>query len=302
MSTIKRIVAATDLSWYAGRAETRAAMLARELGGAELDLVHVIGRLALESLRHLLTPSPEHTERRLIDSAREQLATLAAELGEKYCIAVTPVIDIGHAHEEIVRHAEAIDAGLVVLGAHGGSFVRELFLGSTAERSLRKLSRPVLIVRREPRGPYRNVLVPVDFSEHSRRAAQMALRIAPQAGITLLHAFEVPFEGKLRFAGVSDETIHAYRAEARKQANRAMRQLVAELESDDERVTQLVEFGYALNVIREKTESIEPDLIVMGKHGQSEWEELLLGSVTKHVIREAGCDVLVASPERLKAA
>ncbi|MDP2794532.1 MAG: universal stress protein [Sulfurisoma sp.] len=298
MTTMKRIVAGTDLSWYAGRAETRAAMLARELGGAELDLVHVIGSMGLELLRHLLPQPPVLTERRLIDSASKQLAKLARELAKKHHIAVTPVAEIGHVHEEIVRHAEAVDAGLVVLGAHGGSFVRELFLGSTAEKALRKLSRPVLIVRREPRGPYRNVLVPVDFSEPSRRAAQMALRIAPQAGITLLHAFEVPFEGKLRFAGVSDETIQSCRAEAREQANSAMRQFVSGLESGADRVSHSVEFGYAPSVIREKAETIEPDLIVMGKHGQSEWEDTLFGSVTKHVIREAGCDVLVVSPER----
>lgn len=36
--------------------------------------------------------------------------------------------------------------------------------------------------------------------------------------------------------------------------------------------------------------------------GLSEGEELLLGSVTKHMLREAGCDVLVVSPERLKGA
>ncbi len=74
MPTMKRIAVGTDLSWYARRAETRAAMLARELGSAELDLVHVIGSLALESLRHLLTQPPEQTERRLIDSAKEQIA------------------------------------------------------------------------------------------------------------------------------------------------------------------------------------------------------------------------------------
>lgn len=66
------------------------------------------------------------------------------------------------------------------------------------------------------------------------------------------------------------------------------------------RVTHRVEFGLAPSVIREQADALEPDLIVMGKHGQSEWEDTLFGSVTKHVIREAGCDVLVVSPERLK--
>jgi nucleotide-binding universal stress UspA family protein len=296
---MRQIVVGTDLSWFAGRAETRAALLARELGSEELYLVHVIGGVALESLRHLLTQPPELTERRLVDSAREQLTKLARELGEEQRVPVMPVIEIGSAHAAIAAHANALNAGLVVLGAHGGSFVRELFLGSTAEKVLRKLSRPTLVVKREPRGPYRRVLVPVDFSAPSRRAAEIALRIAPQADITLLHAFEVPFEGKLRFAGVSDETIHAYRTEADQQAGRAMQRFVSALGADG-RVSHLVEFGYAPTVIREQAEEIEPDLIVMGKHGQSELEDLLFGSVTKHVLREAGCDVLVVSPEGSK--
>ena len=301
MFTMKRIVVGTDLSWYARRAETRAAMLARELGSAELDLVHVIGSLALESLRHLLTQPPEQTEQRLIDSAKEQIAKLAHELAEKHHIPVTPVIEIGRAHSEIVRHAEAIDAGLVVLGAHGGNFVHELFLGSTAEKVLRKLACPVLIVKREPQAPYQRILVPVDFSEPSRRAMEFALRIAPRAHITVLHAFEVPYEAKLRFAGASEETIRAYRAEAEAQADRAMQQFISTLEATAGPLSDIVEFGPASAVIREKAEVLEPDLIVMGKHGQAAWEEMLLGSVTKQVILYASCDVLVVSEDSLKA-
>ena len=301
MSTMKRIAVGTDLSWYASRAETRAAMLARELGSAELDLVHVIGSLALESLRHLLTQPSEQTERRLIDSAKEQMAKLAHELAGKHHISVTPVIEVGRAHSEIVRHAEAIDAGLVVLGAHGGNFVHELFLGSTAEKVLRKLACPVLIVKREPQAPYQRILVPVDFSEPSRRALELALRIAPHAHITVLHAFEVPYEAKLRFAGTSEETIRAYRAEAEAQADRAMQQFISTLEATAGPLSDIVEFGPASAVIREKAEVLEPDLIVMGKHGQAAWEEMLLGSVTKQVILYASCDVLVVSEDSLKA-
>ena len=296
MSTLKQIVAGTDLSWYAGRAETRAAMLARELGSESLDLLHVIDNLALESLRHLSTQTLQETEQRLLDSARKQMNEAARKLAEKHGIPVTATLAIGRAHVDIVRHAESIDAGMVVLGAHGGSFLRELFLGSTAEKVLRKLSRPVLIVKREPQGPYQRVLVPVDFSEASRLALEFALRIAPHAYITVLHAFEVPFEGQMHYAGVSDEIILSYRATAHEQANQAMRQFVSAAGVSASRVFPIVEFGYAPTVIRGKADAHEPDLIVMGKHGQSGWEEMLLGSVTKHVILDAGCDVLVVSP------
>ncbi len=276
-----------------------AATPAHELGSAELDVVHVIGSLALESL-HLLTQPPEQTERRLTDSAKEQIAKLAHELAEKHHIPVTPVIAVGRAHSEIARHAEAIDAGLVVLGAHGGSLVRELFLGSTVEKVLRKLSRSVLIVKREPQAPYQRILVPVDFSEPSRRALELALRIASRAHITVLHAFEVPYEAKLRFSGASDETIQAYRAEVQAQADQAMQQFISTSGATASPLFCIVEFGSASAVIRGKAEVLEPDLIVMGKHGQSGWEDMLLGSVTKQVILDASCDVLVVSEDDLK--
>jgi len=293
---MKRIVAATDLSWYARRAETRAAMLAGEMGSESLDLLHVIGNLALESLRHLVNQSPQETEQQLLESAQKQMNEAARKLAEKHGIPVTTTLAIGRAHLEIVRHAESIDAAMVVLGAHGGSFVRELYLGSTAEKVLRKLSRPVLIVKREPQGPYQRVLVPVDFSEPSRLALELALRIAPHAHITVLHAFEVPFEGKMHYAGVSDETIQSYRDTAREQANQAMRQFVCAAGGSAGSVPPVVAFGDAPTVIRGKADALDPDLIVMGKHGQSGWEDMLLGSVTKHVILDATCDVLVVGP------
>lgn len=294
MPPTKPILVGTDLSWYARRAEIRAAMLVNELGAGSLQLLHVIGGVALESLRHLVTR--EEMERRLIDSATEQLSGLAAKLTERYSVAVTPVIEIGRAHAEIVARAAALDAALVVLGAHGGGFVRELFMGSTAEKVIRKQSRPTLIVKREPEGAYGRVLVPVDFSESSRRAAETAQHIAPQADIILLHAFEVPLQGRMRAAGVSDEIIQSYRAEAREQANREMRRFMTDLKVGG-RVSYSVEFGYAPAVIRDRAEVIDPDLIVMGKHGPGEWEDMLLGSVTKHVLQEAGCDVLVVGAD-----
>jgi nucleotide-binding universal stress UspA family protein len=297
MVPMKRIVAATDLSSYAARAETRAAMLVRELDSESLDLLHVLAASPLEALRHLLMESSQEMERRLVDSAREQLEDIGRRLSEKHRIPpVNSCVKIGRTHAEISAYADAVDAGLVVVGAHGGGSIRELLLGATAVKVLRKISRPLLIVKREPQGAYRRVLAPVDFSESSLQAVALALRIAPQANVTLMHAFEVPFEGKMHFAGVSEDIIHRYRTQARQEANQEMRKLVSKCGVDQGRISHIVEHGYAPAVILEKAEQIGPDLIVMGKHGQSEWEDALLGSITKHVIHEADCDVLVVNP------
>ena len=46
-------------------------------------------------------------------------------------------------------------------------------------------------------------------------------------------------------------------------------------------------------MIREQIEALDSDLVVIGKHGKSGLEDLLLGSVMKQVMQYADCDVLV---------
>ncbi|RPH59454.1 MAG: universal stress protein, partial [Burkholderiales bacterium] len=115
------------------------------------------------------------------------------------------------------------------------------------------------------------------------------------AQIDVLHAFEVPFESKLRFAGVADDEIHRLRQHARARAVDRVAKLVADAGVDATRVQRRVEHGYAPRVIVDAARHWDADLIVIGKHGESIVEDLLLGSVTLHVLGEARCDVLVVS-------
>lgn len=293
MFPIKRIVVATDMSPFASQAEARAAMLAYELGSESLDLLHVVDSLALESLRNLTEPLLD-TERRLMESSRQQMGEIEHRLSENYRIPVTTItLNVGRPHTEIVRYAMLLNAELVVLGAHSGGLMQELFVGSTVDKVVRTLTCPLLIVKRQPQVPYRQILIPVDFSESSRRAMEFAMNAAPHAHIIVLHAFEVPFEGKLLFAGVSDQQIQIYRAEMQAQKGVEMRQFVSEWGAAGVSLSHIVEFGRVSTVIKERAKLLEPDLIVIGKHGKSEWENMLLGSVTKQVIQDAGCDVLV---------
>jgi nucleotide-binding universal stress UspA family protein len=292
-----RIVVATDMSEYAGRAERRAAMLAHELGSESLDLVYVIDSLALESLRHLTLPAPD-TEHRLMESSRARMAGIERQLSESYRAPVTTTtLNVGRPHTEIARYAEVLNAGLVVIGAHGGGFVRDLFVGSMVDKVLRSLTCPLLIVKQEPRVPYHTVLVPVDFSESSRRGVELASRIAPYGNITVLHAFEVPFEAELR---LNDKQVHMFRDEVRAQRKRMMEELAAGCSlggSLAPSVSHIIEWGTPAAVIHAATESLKPDLIIVGKHGQSGGEGKLPGTVTRQVIRDAPCDVLITGVE-----
>lgn len=288
MSMIGSLLIATDFSEGGRAAAARAARLAAQ-HGARLGLLHVMSGPALSALRELFDLAAGADEK-LIDDARDQLDGVARELAESHGVVATPELRVGHVVNEIL--AAAAEAELLVLGAHGVNPLRDLILGTTAERLLKRSRRPILVVKRPPRESYRHILVPVDFSPHSLVALRCALDLSPTADVTVVHAYDPPYEGKLWLAGVSDEQLSGYRVQARQQALARIDEMLRQCGSPD-RCLRLVERGDAAPLILAREAELGADLIVIGKQGQSAIEELLIGSVTRHVIADAKCDVLV---------
>jgi nucleotide-binding universal stress UspA family protein len=110
----------------------------------------------------------------------------------------------------------------------------------------------------------------------------------------LLHAFEVELESTFRLAGMSDDRIHEYRIQAREAAMAEMDAFVRTLQVPANKLTRQFAHGAATLRIIEHEQTMDADLVVMGKHGQSVMEELLLGSVTRHVLAHSASDVLIA--------
>ncbi len=293
MTPVRTILAPTDLSALARHAVARASLLAAELG-ARLSVQHVVNVGALDALRHLLDGGALPVQDRLLDEMREEVQVLAAEMASRHHVQPDVHLVVGNVLAEIAGYADAIDADLVVMGARGAGFMRELLIGSTTERVLRKISRPLLVVKQIAHEPYRRVLVPVDFSPRSRDALRLAQRVAPQAEYVLLHAFEVPFEGKLRYAGVEEHALSSLRVNARREAIDKMNALIAQSVTDENRVRRIVVHGDAATRLLEQEQEQDCDLIVIGKRGQGMIGEMLLGSVTKHVLAQSSADVLVA--------
>ena len=289
MSAFDPVLAAVDFSDDARRAAHRAALVAVEQG-ARLELLHVLSNTSAASLRDLLRPHAG-VQAQVLGGVRAMLEELASDLAARTGVSGTPRVEQGEVLPSIL--AAARQAALLVVGAHGWNPLRDLILGSTAERLLGRCRRPVLVVRRPPRGPYRRVIAAMDFSPHSLNALAMAMRIAPGADIILVHAFGIPFEGKLRIAGVDEERLREYRMQARHQALTEMVATVAAIDGDRSRLSHAVAHGHPPQLILAKTRQLRADLVVIGRRGRSAAEDFLLGSVTRHVLSDAKCDVLV---------
>lgn len=292
MSEIRHILAATDLSGSSLQAVDRGFQLASELQ-AQYTVMHALGLEALAPLHALLGTRADEVSERLLAQTRLELEQAVADATHRHGLATSLQVEAGLAGDVVTTWAESHEVGLVVVGAHGSGFLQRMLLGSTASRLLRKSRTPVLVVKQEPRGSYRRALVPLDFSPCSLQSIRLARQVAPQADLLLLHVFDVPFEGKMQFAGVDAGLVDQYRREARERSTRQVHELAAAAGLQPEDYTALVLYGDAVREVVMHEERDHCDLIVMGKHGTHVTEELLLGSVTKRVLAESLNDVLV---------
>lgn len=136
---------------------------------------------------------------------------------------------------------------------------------------------------------FQNILVPVDFSEDSPIVYERALSVLASGGrLTLLHVVEfmpAVMEGTLG--------IYPHRKDIEKIKELSLERL-GEIAQDhaDLDIQALVREGKPATAILEVIGELQPDLVVMGTHGRSKLDHLLIGSVTERVIRKAPCAVL----------
>lgn len=287
------ILAATDLSAPARHAVERSFYLAAATD-SELHILHAMELDNLNSLREMLGGNICEVKSALSSDAHACLKQLTGDATIHRGVAARAYVAEGNPLATIAAEADRLDADLVVLGARGESFLRHALLGSTAARLLRKsASRPVLVVKQPPHEAYRSVVVTVDFSPVSLQAIRLAKHWAPNADLVLLHAFELPFEGKLIIAGVDEQVIRQYVIQEGEVLRQRLHDLAAVAGLKEMEYTARIAHGDPSQLIITLEQEVDADLIVIGKHGARIAEELLLGSVTKHVLAESQCDVLV---------
>lgn len=297
MAELKNILAATDLSSNSSQAIDRGFLLAKA-SGAHFTIMHAVGIDAMAPLREFLGENADAVSEKILEEATGRLSEFVSDSPVKDDVPVELHIERGLAGSVIPAFVESEGTDLILLGAHGSGFLQRMLLGSTASRLLRKSKCPVLVVKQEAHKAYKRVLIAVDFSPGSEATIRIAREIAPSADIVLLHIFDVPFEGKMQYAGVSEDVIHQYRIEARARATQQLHELAKSTGLTTGDYSGLVIHGDATRSIIELEEKYRCDLVVMGKHGTHVTEELLLGSVTKRVLAESRSDVLVVVDKR----
>lgn len=282
----KTILHPTDFSPAVSPALEQAVRLAL-VNDARLDIFHVM------QLHSEDAASVERSMTDYLHRARELARTWSAgTLLEGRDLDIRTTIERGvSAYEGVMDRASQVSPDLIVLGTHGRSGVARLLLGSEAEKILRHTDVNMITLGKDAAAGciadgFAHALVGIDFSADSRRALDAARSmVSPSRGrLTLLHAVApVPpmaYTGDMRSRFELDRDLPS-------RVEQEVRQLAGPGPYD-----VVVTEGPAAAEIMRVAEEVYADVTVVGGRGMSDWERVLVGSVTERVVRFSRLPVL----------
>ena len=273
-----RILCATDLLPKSEAAVDRAGMMARQLG-ARLCIVHV---LAFEG-----------DERKARIALVQMEKRTRARLGNDG-IAPTIILRCGNRASQLIRALQQVAPDLIVLGPRRWRPVRERLGETLAARILSAHRCPLLIVRHESAGNYRNILLALDLSPAAKEIIRTAQSIVLESGVkaSVVHAFE-PHYGTLPYIPRGMESVGAANSPERAEAERAVRRLLADPGDGLIDSNLILSAAFPAEAIVSSVKRVQADLLVMGTRGYGRFRRVLLGSTASQVLDAVPCDVLL---------
>ncbi len=289
---IKKILFPTDFSRAANQALPHALKIAQKYE-ADINLLHVAT---------LYSDDPSAPEYQQLDEGNfkeyieKSLGEISQAMESSQKVTTEVVREVAPA-TGILDFIEEKGIDLTVMGTHGHSALAQFFLGSVAERVVRHAPCLVLTVaqdRKEYRTnpDYQNILVAFDFSEHSKKAAREARDMASQYGARLQALYVVEQEVHPAFYLKWRESMARELPQIAEVAKESLKSTLGEEGLQDLDVHVEIGDGKAHAEISKFARANEVDLIVMGTHGLSGLDRMLLGSTTERLVRIASCPVL----------
>lgn len=276
-----KILVATDGSEFSEGAVREAINVARTCGG-ELHCVSVMETYFTHYPDFLNLASTAIEERQ--KEIRELLDDIKKRASGSNVSCDGVMLQGEETYRAIIEEAEKIQAGLIIAGRHGRKGLMRLLMGSVTARVIGHSPCKVLVVPREAEIRWENVVIATDGSRYSKAAAEETIRLMKQccAGCQL-HAISV----------VRPDAPEALVRES----ENALREVKSAAEKENITVDSLLIDNRPQESVHESivryAEGKAADFIVMGSHGRTGIQRLLMGSVTDRVIGHAGCAVLV---------
>ena len=245
--------------------------------------------------------------------ANEEFASLAPQLVEKSAVRTRQHLDsvkaaaakegldcevIAHQGEEpyryIVEDAVRKQVDTIIMGKQVKSGLKRLVMGSVTAKVIGHSPCNVLVVPGDAGVEYKRILVASDGSRYSAAAVRDAISMAKRCCAGLTAVTVVPSESISPLDIVHSEMQKDLIAEKELSAAECIiKDIRAAAEQEGVGIEGLVLAGKPYEAIIGTAKEKNIDLIVVGSHGKTGLEKLLMGSVAERVIVLSPCAVLV---------
>tara|TARA_R110000850_G_scaffold199977_1_gene326156 strand:+ start:60064 stop:60888 length:825 start_codon:yes stop_codon:yes gene_type:complete len=265
---MKKILVPTDFSKQAEQALKVAAQLARK-HNSEIYLLHMLELpLNLVDAANNGGSLPESIFFMKLAHKRFE-EVLSADYLEG--ITVYETVQFQEAFDGIIGEANKHEVDLIVMGSHGASGFKEMFIGSNTEKVVRTSNIPVLVIKNEhTKFSINNFVFATDFSDECKKPFKEAIKFAEAVGATLHLLF------------INTATNFMTTMEAQK----VMADFMKGIEIDSHTLNIYNDTSVEKGVLN-FAQSINADLIGMATHGRKGLSHFFNGSVSEDLVNHA---------------
>lgn len=282
---MKNILVATDFSKRADPALKRGVMLAKACG-AHLTIAHVVDN-----------DQPS----RIVEAAQVEASALLDTLKSQYqddALKLSSVVTCAEPHLGILETAERINADIIIVGSHRRSPLRNTFVGTTAERTIRGSRYPVLVARSDNASPYLRPAVALDLAEADDSPLNGAqhLGLAHMDGMKIIFAFTIADYYYIRQSGLTEDELRRYVQDHQNALLPRRKEACQKLGVEEDRMLIVHAPFDVADAILDAASKEKVDLLVLGTRRKKAFDRLRLGSVSEAVLRRSEIDVLIVPP------
>lgn len=276
---MKTIVVPTDLSREADHAIDVALVFARHFN-SEIHLVHVIQ--SIYDTAYADTADLPVQGRKKFEQDLQAAHVELADLAQRYKVADIPIkasVKVGSIFQDIADIIVNIEGDIIVLGTKGDKGMHEFFIGSNAEKVVRRAHCPVVTVRNQMKDfRLKKVVFATDFAPNSD---QLLNKLLAWQGITSFDIDLLYVNTQLHFMTTAQINVRMHRF-LKKHEDARLR-------------TSIIDDYTELDGIHHYAAETGADMIAMLTHGREGVEHVLEGSLAEKLVNQAGIPILTYS-------
>lgn len=268
----EKALLATDCSEFSAGAIRVALQQAQKCGGQIYAMTMVITNPEIEAIAPQVIEKAEAQAMQCL----EELKTQAQQMG----VTIETILRHGpDPYAEIVEAAEELQVDVIIMGRRGRRGLARMMVGDATAKVIGHAKCNVLVAPRAARSWEKRILLATDGSRYSDAAAAVAASIAKGCHLPVT---------------VISVTYSSHNEQRRQLAHDTVKRVSEFLSKDGIQVDSQVLEGKPEKVIVETAKRIGADLIVLGSHGRTGLDRILIGSVSERVIGQTDGLVLVA--------